>query len=41
VCSVLWMMEQAGRPVLAENTHPFQNPSLRMDNPFGLLGLTG
>jgi len=27
--------------VLAENTHPSQNPSLRMDNPLGLSGLTG
>jgi len=27
--------------VLAENTHPSPNPSLRIDNPLGLLGLTG
>ena len=27
--------------VLAENAHPFENPSLRIDNPFGLFGLTG
>ena len=27
-------------PVLAENAHPFENPPLRMNNPFGLFGLT-
>jgi hypothetical protein len=26
--------------VLAENTHPFENPSLRTDDPLGLLGST-
>ncbi len=27
--------------LLAENAHPFEDPSLRMDNPLGLFGLTG
>ena len=27
--------------VLAENAHPFEKPSLRMDSPSGLFGLTG
>lgn len=27
-------------PVLAENTHPFEDPSLRMNNAFWLFGLT-
>ena len=27
------------KAVLAENTHPFENPSLRTDNPLGLLGV--
>jgi len=26
---------------LAENVRPFEHPSLKMDNPFGLLGLIG
>jgi hypothetical protein len=26
--------------VLAENAHPFEDPPLRMNNPFGLFGLT-
>jgi len=30
-----------GLAVLAEDTHPFQNPSLRMDNLFWYMGLTG
>jgi hypothetical protein len=25
--------------VLAEYSHPFEDPSLRIDNPFGLFGL--
>ena len=32
VCSIV--------SVLAENAHPFGDPPLRMDNPFGLFGLT-
>jgi hypothetical protein len=27
--------------VLAENAHPFENPPLRINDPFGLLGLAG
>ena len=27
-------------PVLAENAHPFEDPPLRMNSPFGLFGLT-
>jgi len=27
--------------ILAENAHPFKGLSLRIDNPFGLFGLTG
>jgi hypothetical protein len=27
-------------PVLAENAHPFEDPPLRMNNPFELFGLT-
>jgi hypothetical protein len=30
----------AENPVLAENSHPFENLSLRTDNTFGLFGLT-
>jgi hypothetical protein len=26
--------------VLAENAHPFEDPPLRVNNPFGLFGLT-
>ena len=36
-----FMQNDSPTPVLAENTHPSQNLSLSMDNPFGLSGLTG
>jgi len=29
-----------GRPVLAENTHPFEDPSLSAHRPFGLFLLS-
>ena len=37
----LWEVRVLPGGVLAENAHPFENPALRIDNPFGLSGLIG